>query len=256
VPRATSAGDHDYDGRSVDYASVRRPDPRFAAAILAALGDARTVVNVGAGAGSYEPTDRYVAAVEPSSSMRMQRPAHVAPAIDATAEALPFDDDAFDAAMATVTVHQWSDVERGLGELRRVARGPVVILTFDPAAVGDFWLAHYAPEIAAIEGRRFPSLASIAAMLGGDVTIERLPIARDCTDGFAEAFYARPDRFLDADVRAAQSWWSFLASGAEERIVEHLRADLSSGEWNRRFGPAAARPTYDGCVRLVVAHPG
>ena len=144
--RLTPAGDFDYERAGAGYARLRRTDPRLAAHVHAALGEARTVLNVGAGAGSYEPEDRYVVAVEPSAAMRAQRPAG-RPAVDAVAEALPFDDDSFDAAMAMITVHQWSDLERGLAELRRVARGPVVILTFDPDAMLDFWLADYVPEV-------------------------------------------------------------------------------------------------------------
>jgi SAM-dependent methyltransferase len=250
------AGDVDYDRWGAGYATARQAEPRFAAAILAALGDARTVLNVGAGAGSYEPRDRYVAAVEPAATMRAQRPPDLAPAIDARAEALPFDDDAFDAAIATITVHQWSDPERGLREMRRVARDRVVVLTFDPDALDRFWLADYAPEMVAVERRRFPSLGWISAILGGTVTVQPLPIPRDCTDGFAEALYARPARFLDAGVRGAQSWWSFLAPGVEQRIVDALAADLASGAWQRRYGELAARPTFDGCVRLLAARPG
>lgn len=250
------AGDVDYERWGAGYAAARRADPTFAAAILAALGDARTVLNVGAGAGSYEPHDRYVAAVEPAAAMRAQRPPASAPAIDACAEALPFDDDSFDAAMATVTVHQWTDPERGLREMRRVARDRVVVLTFDPDALSRFWLADYAPEMVAVERRRFPSLDWIATILGGSMTVQSLPIPRDCTDGFAEALYARPARFLDADVRRSQSWWSFLAPGAERRIVDALAADLASGAWQRRYGEVAASPAFDGCVRLLTARPG
>ena len=140
------AGDFDYEAGGVGYARLRRTDPRIAAHVHAALGDASTVLNVGAGAGSYEPDDRYVVAVEPSPTMRAQRST---PAVDAVAESLPFDDDSFDAAMATVTIHQWPDLERGLAELRRVARGPVVILTFDADALARFWLFAYVPEVRA-----------------------------------------------------------------------------------------------------------
>src|SRR5262249_9128992 len=138
--REAPAGDFDYEANGGGYALRRRPDPRIAALVHEALGDARTVLNVGAGAGSYEPTDRHVVAVEPSQAMRAQRPHHLAPAIDATAERLPFDDDSFDAAMAMITIHQWSDLDAGLRELRRVSRGPVVVLTFDGDALLDFWM--------------------------------------------------------------------------------------------------------------------
>ena len=146
MARERLAGDVDYEVEGVGYAVQRRTDPRIASLVHAALGDARTVLNVGAGAGSYEPHDRVVTAVEPSAAMRAQRPSHLAEAMDATAEALPFDDDSFDAAMATVTIHQWTDVDRGLRELRRVSRGPVVILTFDGDAITRFWLKRVRPR--------------------------------------------------------------------------------------------------------------
>ena len=154
-----SAGDANYATIGEAYTQYRRPDPRIAAHIAEALGAARTVLNVGAGAGSYEPADREVTPVEPSASMRAQRPAHLAPAVDATAESLPFADDAFDAAMTTFSVHQWGDLRAGLREMRRVTRGPVVILTCDPDLVRTFWLYEYAPEVLDTEARRYPSTA-------------------------------------------------------------------------------------------------
>src|SRR3954453_5510944 len=161
MTRPTPAGDYDYEALGSGYTRRRRTDPRIAARVHAALGDARTVLNVGAGAGSYEPEDRYVAAVEPSAAMRAQRGRERAPAIDATAEQLPVDADAFDAAMATITIHQWSDAAAGLGELRRGGRGPVVILTFDGDAMPRFWLNDYVPEMIAGERARYPAIADI-----------------------------------------------------------------------------------------------
>ncbi len=190
-----SAGDYDYDQHGHGYSSRRQADPRIAAFIHAALGPARTVLNVGAGAGSYEPEDRYVLAVEPSATMRAQRPGHLMPAIRGLAEALPLDDDAVDASMATLTVHQWADRAAGLREMRRVTRGAVVILTFDPDAFDRFWLFEYAPELAEIERRRFPSIATLCGALGEATEVRPVPIPLDCTDGFAEAFYGRPERW-------------------------------------------------------------
>jgi SAM-dependent methyltransferase len=205
--RTTGAGDYDYERGGGSYAEHRRADPRIEAMVHGAIGSARSVINVGAGAGSYEPTDRYVVAVEPSARMRAQRnPARV-PAIDATAESLPFDDGAFDAAMATITLHQWSDAAAGLRELRRVARDAVVILTFDPAALDRFWLAEYVPEFVTVEHARYQPLTWIAEQLGGTTTVLRVPVPIDCTDGFTEAFYARPEFFLDDEVRRSQSAW-------------------------------------------------
>src|SRR3954471_4110532 len=175
----TLAGDFDYDTHGQGYARRRRPDPRIAALIHAALGDARTVLNVGAGAGSYEPGDRYVLAVEPPAALRARGPPGPARAMDAAAGRLPFDDDAFDAVLATVTVHQWRDTAGGLAELRRVARGPVVVLTFDGDELDRLWLAEYAPELVAAERRRYPAIATIAAAIGRTTDVLEVPIPID-----------------------------------------------------------------------------
>jgi SAM-dependent methyltransferase len=253
--RAAAAGDFDYEQGGVGYAGQRRTDPRIAAYVHAALGAASTVINVGAGAGSYEPSDRLVTAIEPSAAMRAQRPPHLSVAIDATAQALPFADDSFDAAMAMVTVHQWPDADRGLRELRRVSRGPVVILTFDIDALDRFWLAHYVPELIAAERHRFPSIAHIVEVLGGPSSVTTIPIPIDCVDGFTEAYYARPEKFLDPAVRRSQSAWGFVDSSVIDRGIGELRADLESGEWDRRYGPLRAQPEFLGALRLVVANP-
>lgn len=247
-----SAGDADYGRIGAGYTKYRRPDPRIAAAILDALGDSHTVVNVGAGAGSYEPTDREVTAVEPSASMRANRPAD-RPAINATADALPFADDSFDAAMSTFSVHQWPDLAAGLRELRRVARGPVVILTVDPDFDDGFWLAEYAPEVIQTESARFPGLARIEDALGGHVEIRPVPIPLDCTDGFNQAFYGRPEILLEPGARKANSAWSFVASEVQERFVRELAADLASGVWDAKHGALRTQPTFDGGLRLVIA---
>jgi len=252
---AGRAGDVDYDSTGHGYGAVRRTDPRIAAVVHEALGEARTVLNVGAGAGSYEPADRYVLAVEPSAVMRAQRPGHLAPAIDAVAERLPLDDDAVDAAMALVTVHQWSDPGRGLRELRRVAREAVVVLTFDGDALERFWLADYVPELIAAERSRYPALPWICGVLGGDCSVGVVPVPADCADGFTEAFYARPDSFLDPAVRAGQSAWGFVPAAVQDRFVTRLRDDLASGEWDARYGRWRSEPSFDGSLRLVVARP-
>jgi len=253
--RAAPAGDFDYERNGLGYAALRRPDPRIAAYIHRALGGARTVLNVGAGAGSYEPDDRYVVAVEPSAAMRAQRPSQRVPAMDATAERLPFDDDSFDAVMATLTVHQWSDPDTGLQEMRRVSRGVVAILTFDAPALQDFWLCDYLPEVIAVEQQRFPAISRIVHALGGSAEVTPLPIPHDCTDGFGEAYYARPEAFLDADVRAAQSGWVLADADAVRRGVDKLAADLSSGVWDERHGALRQQPERIGAVRLIVARP-
>jgi SAM-dependent methyltransferase len=249
------AGDFDYDTHGAGYAAQRRTDPRIAGLVHAALGDARTVLNVGAGAGSYEPEDRYVVAVEPSAAMRAQRPAGKVPALDATAEALPFDDDSFDAAMATVTVHQWADLDRGLAQLRRVARGPVVVLTFDGDALDLLWLAEYAPQLIAAERRRYPAIDRIATALGSSCEVTAVPIPIDCVDGFTEAYYARPERFLDPRVRAAQSAWGFVDPADAEAGMARLRSDLDSGAWDERYGHLRTQPEFLGSMRLLVGRP-
>jgi SAM-dependent methyltransferase len=249
------AGDFDYDAHGQGYAGRRRTDPRIAARVHAALGAARTVLNVGAGAGSYEPPDRHVIAVEPSAAMRAQRPAHLAPAISAVAEDLPLDDQSVDAAMALVTVHQWRDLDRGLAELRRVSRGPIVILTFDGAALDRFWLADYVPELIAVERGRYPAIEALVAGLGAGRTVESIDIPVDCVDGFTEAFYARPARLLEAEVRRAQSAWAFVAPGVEARFEAELAGDLASGAWEARYGRWRTAPSFGGSLRLVVGAP-
>jgi SAM-dependent methyltransferase len=244
----------DYEQRGRTYARHRRPDPRIAARILAALGDARTVLNVGAGSGSYEPGDRWVLAVEPSATMRAQRPAGAAPVIDARAEELPFDDDSVDAAMACVTIHHWEPPAAGLAELRRVARGPVVVFTFDLEALPQ-WQKDYFREAWELERPRFGPIADVAAALGGSTRIERIPTPGDCSDGFFEAFWRRPEAILDPDVRGAQSVWGLLGPGVEERIVERLRDGLASGAWDAEHGHLRALDAIDGALRLVISEP-
>lgn len=246
-------GDVDYDKTGAGYGAQRRPDPELAARIRRALGEVRTVVNVGAGSGSYEPEDCYVLAIEPSSVMRAQRAASAGLAIEAFAEALPLDDNSVDAAMAVATVHQWRDPAKGLAEMRRISRGPVVVVAFDGPALSRWWLNDYAPELIAAEQGRYPSIDTIVEGLGGESSVEIVPIAMDCVDGFTEAFYARPERMLDPAVRRAQSSWGFVEAGVEERFVGTLSADLASGAWDRRYGEWRTTPTYDGSRRLIVA---
>jgi SAM-dependent methyltransferase len=244
-----------YDLGGAEYASVRQPDPRIAARIHAALGDAATVLNVGAGSGSYEPTDRYVLALEPSRVMRRQRPRPLAPALIGTADSIPFDDGAFDASMAVLTVHHWKDRARCLGEMRRVTRGPVVVMTFDPDAPTDFWIWDYCPELEAIERQRYGSLASMTSALGGEVRALPIDVPADCRDGLQVAFYARPEAFLDPRVRRAQSAWSFLPPGVEDRAVSALARDLHSGRWEQKYGRLRTLPAIRCQLRLVVGTP-
>ncbi len=250
-----SAGDVDYGKIGGSYGRFRQPEPIIAAQILEALGDARTVLNVGAGTGSYEPADREVTAVEPSASMRAQRPANLSLAVDAVAEDLPFEDASFDAAMATVTVHQWSDLEKGLAEMRRVTRGPVVLLVGDPALMEDYWLNDYIPEVRAIEASRFPPIQRIATALGRHVEVKPVPIPLHCRDGFNEAYYGRPEALLDPEARLACSSWSLVPKVAVERFVHRLSTDLASGRWDERHGHLRSQPFLDRPLRLLVGRP-
>jgi SAM-dependent methyltransferase len=250
-----SAGDADYGRIGPGYASIRQPDPRIEAVVWSALGDATSVLNVGAGAGSYEPRDRDVTAVEPSASMRAERPADRVPAIDATAESLPFADGTFDAAMASVTIHQWPDPDAGLREMRRVTRGPVVILTFMPRPPEKWWQPEYVPELFDVEAKRMPDIDRVAAALGGDVEVRVLPVPADCIDGFGQAFFARPERTLEPAVRRAMSAWSFVDDAVEQRYVRELGADLASGAWDEGWGHFRDLAEFDVGLRLVIARP-
>jgi SAM-dependent methyltransferase len=248
-----SAGDADYGVIGQDYARFRQPEPRIAALINGALGEARTVLNVGAGAGSYEPTTRQVTAVEPSASMRAQRRAHLPRAIDAVAEGLPFPDKHFDAAMTTFSVHQWPKLDAGLKQMRRVTRGPVVVMTCDPDTLDRFWLTEYAPEAIATEARRYPTVGAIAAGLGGRIDVLPVPIPIDCRDGFNEAYYGRPEKLLDPAARLACSAWSFVDADAIARFERDLKRDLNNGAWDKRHGHLRTQPEFIGSLVLIVS---
>ncbi|HUQ83224.1 MAG TPA: class I SAM-dependent methyltransferase [Gemmatimonadaceae bacterium] len=241
-----------YDTIGMGYARLRRPDSRIAAQIMAALGDARSVLNVGAGAGSYEPQDRRVVAVEPSAVMLAQRPPGIAPAVRARAEALPFPDRVFDAVLAVLTLHHWADRARGLRECARVSRRRVVLLTWDPAA-DAFWLVReYLPSFADVDRRQFPPLAAYGDAFGpgARIAVTPVPIPRDCADGFLGAYWARPAAYLDPVVRAGIS--SFAHPGWEPGL-ERLRSDLVSGAWHARHGHLLTAPALDLGYRLVTA---
>lgn len=244
----------DYEQHGAGYAQHRRSDPRIAARIHAALGSARTVLNVGAGTGSYEPLDRWVLAVEPSATMRAQRPPGAAPSICARAEALPLDDDAVAAAMACVTIHHWQPPHAGLAELRRVARGPVVVLTFDLEAL-PAWQLDFLAEGLELERPRFPAIAEVITALGGRTRVERIATPGDCLDGFFEAFWRRPEALLDPSVRRSQSMWALVGAEVEARMVARLAAALRSGTWDAEHGHLRGEDSFDGSLRLVVSEP-
>lgn len=239
-----------YDSIGRGYAVHRRPDPRIARRIAEALGDARSVVNVGAGAGSYEPADRAVVAVEPSGEMVRQRETDAAPAVRARAEQLPFRDRAFDAAMAILTIHHWTDAARGLAEMRRVARKRIVLLTWDPGHAGWWLVRDYFPEIPEMDRAIFPSLDVMRAALG-PFEVHAIPVPADCVDGFLGAYWRRPEAYLDDSVRGAISAFPRLAE-VDARIAR-LRADLTDGTWRARNGDLLARDELDLGYRLIVA---
>jgi SAM-dependent methyltransferase len=244
-----------YDAIGRTYTATRATDPRIAAQIWAALGDARTVVNVGAGTGSYEPPDRAVTAVEPSAVMIAQRPPDAAPAVQASAEALPFAEASFDAAMAVLTLHHWADFRAGCAELRRVARDRVVVFSWDPTYRDRLWAAaEYFAAPSEHEAEHFPSLADQAAALGARVEV--VPIPCDCRDGFFSAFWRRPEAYLDPAVRAGIST---LAKRSEDELADglaRLRADLDSGTWARGHADLLERDALDLGYRLLVGPGG
>lgn len=238
-----------YDTIGINYSDLRKPDPRIAAIIRDALGPAKTILNVGAGAGSYEPTDLDVTAIEPSVEMIRQRAPSAATVIQGSAEDLPFDDGFFDASMAVNTVHHWNDKEKGLTEMRRVTRGPVVVLTYDPAYSG-FWLTDYVPELIALDEAIMPKLSDYKAWLG-PVDITTVAVPHDCMEGFLYAYWRRPAAYLDPRIRAAMS--SFWAIENVSEAMSQLGRDLESGAWSKRNAELLDLETYDVGYRLVIS---
>jgi len=239
-----------YDSIGATYTVTRRTEPRIAAQVWAALGDAQTVLNVGAGTGSYEPPGRDVTAVEPSAVMRAQRPAGAAPCIAATAESLPFEDQSFDAAMAIATIDHWQDPIAGLREMRRVARR-VVVLTKDFSDPDLFWLNRdYLPEFAGLLAAR-PSLTELVRAI--EARLEPVLIPWDCADGFYEAYWRRPGAYLDEHVRRGISIWARVGPDAEQRAVHSLRDDLASGRWAERYRDLVHLDAAELGLRLLIA---
>ncbi|WP_310474967.1 class I SAM-dependent methyltransferase [Sandarakinorhabdus sp.] len=237
-----------YDRIGVDYDNLRRPDPRLAAPIHTALGNARRVLNVGAGTGSYEPVGRAVVALEPSAAMIAKRPPGSAPAVQGVAEGLPFDDASFDAAMAVLTVHHWTDKAAGLAELRRVTTGPIVIVSCDPTVRP--WPVDYFPGLAALDDVAMPPLALFETVLG-PVEITPLLVPHDCSDGFLYAWWRRPAAYLDPRIRSGSS--SFWIIDGVAAGVARLADDLASGAWERRHADLLQRDALDVGYRLIVA---
>ncbi len=240
-----------YDTIGATYTVTRRTEPRIAAEVWAALGDARTILNVGAGTGSYEPPDRDVTAVEPSAVMRAQRPAGASLCVAAAAANLPFEDQSFDAAMAFATVHHWQDPIAGLREMQRVARRVVVFTcdTSDRSWRRRFWLTRdYLPEVAA-------SPVGLATELVRAIGARTEPVLVpwDCADGFFEAYWRRPEAYLDEKVRRGISVWTAVGRSAEQRAVHELRDDLASGRWAERNRDILALDEAELGLRLIIA---
>ena len=233
------------------YGAIRQPDHRLEARIISALGDARPVLNVGAGTGNYEPADRPVLALEPSEVMARQRRPGSAPVVRGVAEGLPFADRSFGAALATFTVHHWSDVRGGLSELRRVSHRQV-LLVHDRDLCDYYWITEYFPEILAVPSEQHPAVDQLCRSLEV-IRIETLPIPADCSDGFCSAFWARPEALLDPALRAGSSSLSRLDRTIAENDAEHLRADLASGDWDSRYGLLRTLPELDMGYRLLIA---
>ena len=240
-----------YDRVGISYSAFRRAEPRFEARIWSALGDARSVVNVGAGCGSYEPEDREVIAVEPSPVMIAQRRSGSAPAVGGVAERLPLENDSVDAAMAVMTIHHWDDLAAGLAEMRRVARRRLVLLTIDAVRNSEIWtLSEYFPAAAEAEREKMPEMAVLQALLP-NADFEVVPAPSRCRDEFTSALWDRPELFLDPDVLRSSSLWHSLPPELVELGQEQLRADLESGRWDERFGHLRTLPELDIGLRLV-----
>jgi SAM-dependent methyltransferase len=249
--RPTGAPVYERIGRT--YARTRRADRRIAARITDALGAARSVLNIGAGTGNYEPRDRSVVALEPSAVMLDQRLPGSAPAVRGSCEALPFADATFDASMAILTMHHWLDLAAGIAEMRRVSARQVV-LAFEPTTLVDFWLRDYFPEMLDLPTeRRAPRVDRVIELLGGTASVEPVPVPADCTDGFGGAFWNRPERYLEPEVQRNTSNLAQLEPSVLARGSARLRADLDSGAWDRRYGSLRALDEYEMGYRLIVA---
>lgn len=237
-----------YDTIGVNYSDLRKPDPRIETVISNAFGSAETVLNVGAGTGSYEPADRTVTAIEPSSEMIRQRGLSAAPVVQGCAESLPFGDNSFDASMAILSVHHWTDQQKGLSEMRRVTCGPVIVLTYDPE-FRAFWLLDYFPELVALDEAQMPKLTDYGDWLGPAV-VSPVPIPHDCSDGFLSAYWRRPAAYLDPRIRAAMS--SFWKVGDVSEGLGRLETDLESGAWAQRHSRLLDLEACDCGYRLIV----
>ncbi|WP_280472409.1 class I SAM-dependent methyltransferase [Nocardia cyriacigeorgica] len=242
-----------YDTTGATYSHTRQPDSRITAVLRQALDGSSSVANIGAGAGAYEPPQTMVA-VEPSSVMIAQRPRGAAPVVRGIAEDLPLRTDVTDAALAVLTVHHWTHLERGIAELARIARHRIVILTWDPQVMRTFWLLRdYLPAAAATDARLAVPLEQLTGLLPGTVEIHPVPVPADCTDGFGAAYWRRPHAYLQSEVQAGMSMLALTPRSELEPGLRRLRADLDSGVWADRHRDLLDRPQFDAGYRLVVA---
>lgn len=236
-----------YDTIGLNYSNLRNPDDRIARIISSSLGDARTVLNVGAGTGSYEPVDRKITAIDPSMKMIRQRPSSKATVLQANAEHIPYQDKSFDASMAILTIHHWSDQKKGVLEMRRVTRDTITFLTYEPSFRG-FWLADYFPALISMDEEQMPQLSDFENWLGS-IEVSSVPIPHNCTDGFLAAYWRRPAAYLDKRIRAAMS--SFQALKDISEGLERLERDLQTGAWTERYSELLNQEEYDCGYRLI-----
>ena len=241
-----------YDEIGRSYASTRREDPRIAAQIHDCLGPGRALVNIGAGAGNYEPTDRHVVAVEPSQEMLRQRTDRPAVVVRGVAEALPFPDATFDAALAVLTVHHWEQPGRGLREMARVSARQIVFF-FESLQTHDFWALEYFPEALDLATEQHPPGEALLREHLDVTEIRTVLVPRDCSDGFGAAFWARPEAYLDPEVQAGMSWLALLPERARQEGAVRLRGDLASGAWDRRHGHLREQESFDAGYRIAIA---
>lgn len=240
-----------YDSIGIDYANVRKPDPRLAQIIHQPICDIETVLNVGAGTGSYEPMDKDLVALEPSWKMISQRRADAAPCVCGVVEDLPFADNSFAAGLAILTLHHWRDISRGLNELSRVVAKRLVIFTWDPKAASSLWINDYVPENIELDLVRFPVFEDFVGQFS-NVSVIEVPVPHDCSDGFLGAYWRRPAAYLYERVRKGSSTFHQISQETLVQGLTQLRADLDSGDWHRRYAELLDKPCLELGYRLVV----
>ena len=243
----------DYDKHGHNYSNIRQEEPKIAKVIHKELIDCQTILNVGAGAGSYEPKNKYLIALEPSVEMRKQRiKMKKSPAVIGASDSIPFDDNSFDCCMSILSVHHWKDMKKGINEMVRVSKKKVIIVTFDPEHLNDFWNFEYFPEVVEVERKRYPTINTLEKLFGKKLKIVKIPIPFNCKDGFQEAFYGRPEAFLHKEVRKSQSAWGFIDKKIENRIVKKLETELRNGEWDKKYGKYRKMKEFTCAFRMLI----